>query len=111
MATATNILARSTITATLLLSLMLLACSITGVKSQGGGGAGDITCYSKCGTDIAKCWPTCSLKGPAVATCMTTCITQGVQCIFDCKKKPGPSPSPPAPPRHKTKQQTKLIGN
>ncbi|PIA25412.1 hypothetical protein AQUCO_11500009v1 [Aquilegia coerulea] len=86
MAAATDDPEHSTIKATILLTVMLLACSITGVKSQTG--LGDIACYVKCGTDIGQCWPKCTLTGPLIAQCMTNCISDGIQCIFECTKKP-----------------------
>ncbi|PIA25410.1 hypothetical protein AQUCO_11500007v1 [Aquilegia coerulea] len=93
MAAEIDVFTRSTIMATLLLAI-LLACACTTTDAKGYQ-APDPQCISKCGTSIASCWPTCSKNPAQTATCMTSCISNGVACINKCKG-PGRYHGPPS---------------
>ncbi|PIA25409.1 hypothetical protein AQUCO_11500006v1 [Aquilegia coerulea] len=73
----------SKIKATLLLIVIFLACTIRNVTSQG-----DFQCMTQCGTQMGSCYPTCAKKADhaQVSMCMSTCITNGLQCLMKCKQ-------------------------
>ncbi|PIA25416.1 hypothetical protein AQUCO_11500013v1 [Aquilegia coerulea] len=78
MAAATHVPMRTNITTTLLLTVMVLVCSIP--SGQGS----IIECYNKCSGNMFMCWPKCAITGVLIGGCLTKCFSDAQDCFFAC---------------------------